>query len=357
MSTNKDSEAIEALDLTLIKMKLMHIESGEGWTKTRAETVEQQYRRFLYLMKKYPNEQISPTVDVDTFWHYHILDTMKYAEDCEQAFGYFLHHYPYVGIGDDASPEDQVRSGERMRELYASEFGEAESDSQRAAAWCAVTTRMVFTYTEPAADKTAWCAAAVRYGGTAWCAAAAPMAATAWCAVTDKSTKAAWCAVTGKSAKTAWCAVTGKSAKTAWCAVTGKSAKTAWCAVTGKSAKTAWCAVTGKSTKTAWCAVTGKSAKTAWCAVTGKSAKTAWCAAAANDPTSAWCAVTAKSAMPARHGASVRAAQLAPVLAANSAWCAVTSAETKRAWCAVTGRADTGNSGRTMTTPPQLLAA
>ena len=60
--------------------------------------MELEYRRFLTLMKKYPHEQTSPLVDVDMFWHYHILDTMKYAADCEAVFGYFLHHFPYVGM-------------------------------------------------------------------------------------------------------------------------------------------------------------------------------------------------------------------------------------------------------------------
>jgi hypothetical protein len=247
MLTNKDSEAIEALDLTLIKTKLMHVESGEGWTAARAAATEAQYRRFLYLMKKYPDEQISPTVDVDTFWHYHILDTRKYAEDCEQAFGYFLHHYPYVGIGEDAEPEDQARSGDRMHALYANEFGEPLH----------------------AAGSTS---------DTAWCAVTAPEAGVAWCAVTGKAAKTAWCAVTGTSTKTAWCAVAGKLAKMAWCAVTGKQPKMAWCAVTDEQPKLAWCAVTGKQAKTAWCAVTGKSTKMAWCAAAGKAGNVAWCA-------------------------------------------------------------------------------
>ncbi|WP_288380046.1 glycine-rich domain-containing protein-like [uncultured Massilia sp.] len=117
------SDAIAALDLGQIKMKLMHVESGEGWSAARADAVETEYRRFLFLMKKYPDAEASPTVDVDTFWHYHILDTMKYARDCEAVFGYFLHHYPYVGIGADAGDDDHAAGGERMRAIYEAEFG------------------------------------------------------------------------------------------------------------------------------------------------------------------------------------------------------------------------------------------
>lgn len=127
--------AFEALDLAPIKMKLMHVESGEGWSAQRADAVEAEYRRFLFLMKKYPDVEASPTVDVDTFWHYHILDTMKYARDCEAVFGYFLHHYPYVGIGADAGEGDHAAAGERMREIYEAEFGAAPAAND-AYAYC-----------------------------------------------------------------------------------------------------------------------------------------------------------------------------------------------------------------------------
>ena len=133
MSTNEFA-AFEALDLAPIKMKLMHVESGEGWSALRADAVETEYRRFLFLMKKYPDVEASPTVDVDTFWHYHILDTMKYARDCAAVFGYFLHHYPYVGIGEESDDGERVSGGERMRAIYEAEFGTVTAVQS---AWCA----------------------------------------------------------------------------------------------------------------------------------------------------------------------------------------------------------------------------
>ena len=122
MNATVNLNEISELNLDQIKQKLMHRESGEGWTVEQANAVEVEYRRFLYLMKTFPNEQTSPSVAVDTFWHYHILDTMKYAADCERVFGYFLHHYPYVGmVGENASAEHHD-SGQRMRELYEQTF-------------------------------------------------------------------------------------------------------------------------------------------------------------------------------------------------------------------------------------------
>lgn len=124
MNANDDFKAIAELDLEPIKVKLMHEESGEGWSLERANAIEFEYRRFLILMKKYPNEQTAPLVDVDTFWHYHILDTLKYAADCDTVFGYFLHHFPYIGLRGEADEEAHHRVGERMKELYEHTFGE-----------------------------------------------------------------------------------------------------------------------------------------------------------------------------------------------------------------------------------------
>lgn len=121
----QDMHTIAALDLEPIKVKLMHEESGEGWTLERANAVEFEYRRFLYLMKKFPNEQTAPLVDVDTFWHYHILDTMKYAADCEAVFGHFLHHFPYIGLRGEDDEAAHRRVGQRMKQLYEDTFGEA----------------------------------------------------------------------------------------------------------------------------------------------------------------------------------------------------------------------------------------
>ena len=125
MNANDLFKAVMQLDLEPIKMKLMHVASGEGWSLEKANAVEKEYRRFLCLMKIYPDEDTAPLVDVDTFWHYHILDTMKYAADCEQVFGYFLHHYPYVGMRGEDDEQFRLDSGDRMRELYEATFGEA----------------------------------------------------------------------------------------------------------------------------------------------------------------------------------------------------------------------------------------
>jgi hypothetical protein len=163
MSASDDFKAIAALDLDPIKVKLMHKESGEGWSLEKANAVEFEYRRFLLLMKKYPQEQTAPLFDVDTFWHYHILDTMKYAVDCEAVFGHFLHHFPYIGLRGEDDEAAHNRVGERMKELYEQEFQQPYAQGLKAwsgvpvqqAAWSGVPVQQAAWSGVPV-QQTAW---------------------------------------------------------------------------------------------------------------------------------------------------------------------------------------------------------
>jgi hypothetical protein len=116
--------AIDALDLDCIKLKLMDAEEGQGWSRDYADRMELAYRRFLALMVKFPDATIAPAKDVDKFWHGHILDTIKYAEDCERTFGYFLHHFPYFGMRGEEDAKNLAAAAENMQTLYEREFGE-----------------------------------------------------------------------------------------------------------------------------------------------------------------------------------------------------------------------------------------
>jgi len=130
-------EAIFALDLDPIKVKLMDKKEGQGWSRAKADAVELEYRRFLALTVKYPDAAITPNTDVDKFWHSHILDTMKYAQDCQEALGYFLHHFPYFGMRDE---EDAVKlsiAATYTKALYEKEFG-AVADKGGPKPYCCV---------------------------------------------------------------------------------------------------------------------------------------------------------------------------------------------------------------------------
>ena len=219
--------AIDALDLEPIKFKLMNREEGEGWTREYVDQVETAYRRFLTLVVKYPDETIAPSKDVDKFWHGHILDTMKYAEDCQNVFGYFLHHFPYFGMRGEEDAANLARAGEATMRLYEYEFKAPERTSARdgtSTAMCG-------------AAKPAMCGAAVK---AAMCGAARP----AMCGVAVQSVAmcgAAKLAMCGAAVKAAMCGVAVNdsvamcgAAKPSMC---GAAFKTAMCG----AAKPAMC--------------------------------------------------------------------------------------------------------------------
>ncbi len=132
-SVEQAVEAIQALDLDPIKMKLMDAEEGQGWSREHTDRMELAYRRFLTLLVKFPSETIAPSKDVDKFWHGHILDTMKYAEDCERVFGYFLHHFPYFGMRGEDDAANLRAAAAYMHAIYEREFGE---QLPRSSAFC-----------------------------------------------------------------------------------------------------------------------------------------------------------------------------------------------------------------------------
>ena len=138
--------AIQALDLAPIKFKLMDREEGHGWSREYAEKTELGYKRFLTLLATHPEETLAPSKDVDKFWHGHILDTLKYAEDCDKVFGCFLHHFPYFGMRGAEDAANLARAAETTQRLYEREFG---GQPEREAAYCGAIS----------AEKAAYCGA------------------------------------------------------------------------------------------------------------------------------------------------------------------------------------------------------
>lgn len=71
---------------------------------------ERSYREFLVLAALYPNVHLVPTLDMDEFWHLHILDTRKYQRDCEYALGFFLHHVPSSAVPEETAKEEKLET-------------------------------------------------------------------------------------------------------------------------------------------------------------------------------------------------------------------------------------------------------
>lgn len=117
-------QSIIDLDLEPIKIKLMDANEGAGWPQDKAEKIEIQYKQFLDINKRHPDKSIVPNKEIDTFWHYHILDTQKYAEDCDMVFGYFLYHFPYFGMRGEEDAKNLRLAFEETLALVKHEFGE-----------------------------------------------------------------------------------------------------------------------------------------------------------------------------------------------------------------------------------------
>jgi hypothetical protein len=151
----------------------------------------------------HPETTVAPSKEIDKFWHAHILDTMKYAEDCQQVFGYFLHHFPYFGLrgADDAA--QLAQAGEEMERLYRQEFGESMPAAADSAycfaakpAYCFAakpTAQTAYCFAGKPAAQSAYCFA----GNPAYCFAAKPTAQAGYCFAAKPTTQAAYCFASG----------------------------------------------------------------------------------------------------------------------------------------------------------------
>ncbi len=125
VNTEERLRRIDELDLGPIAFKLVHPEPDvEGMSIAEAERAVMKYRRFLKLIAMYPDQAIVPSKEIDEVWHTHILDTLKYPEDCERAFGFFLHHFPYLGMRGEDDKQGWTESFKATCDLYREHFGE-----------------------------------------------------------------------------------------------------------------------------------------------------------------------------------------------------------------------------------------
>lgn len=130
---------IDALDLEPIAYKLMHPEPGQTvMTLAEADQLVTGYRCFLKLCAWHPEESIVPSKAIDEVWHAHILDTAKYAADCETVFGRFAHHFPYFGLRGGIDEATWRAAFGRTRELFRQHFGTDVPGRDAAGASCHV---------------------------------------------------------------------------------------------------------------------------------------------------------------------------------------------------------------------------
>jgi hypothetical protein len=119
---------LTGLDLEPIMVKVMDEEEGLGWSLGYTKRVAVEYEKYLILCKELPEEALVPSAAVDDFWHFHILDTQKYQEDCQTYFGYFLHHFPYFGMRGGEDENNLKKAWMDSCSLYENRFGQLPKD-------------------------------------------------------------------------------------------------------------------------------------------------------------------------------------------------------------------------------------
>jgi hypothetical protein len=90
---------------TELKNTKLRKESKYGWTNDFTNSVVNEYWRFLYLHKCYPDIAIVPGAAIDEVWHDHILHTKSYIAFCAKYFGDYLHHEPKDKSSDEKAPD------------------------------------------------------------------------------------------------------------------------------------------------------------------------------------------------------------------------------------------------------------
>jgi hypothetical protein len=226
-STEQVITAIQALDLESVKVRLMDPKLGEGWTREYAESIELAYKNYLTMLVKHPEdaEDILLSEDADEFWHTHILQTMKYAEDCQNTFGNFVHHQPHVGAVTSADLARRDAQAAKTQRLYEMEYGAGQNF-----AWSGVSIK---------AEKAAWSGVSIKAKDAAWSGVSIKAKNAAWSGVSIKAEKAAWSGVSIKANDAAWSGVSIKAKDAAWSGVSIKAEKAAWSGVSIKAGNVA----------------------------------------------------------------------------------------------------------------------
>lgn len=116
-----------ALDLEVYVPLLVRKHPLEIPTEAVARSAAEEYKRFMAVVKVKKNMtsqmQAVPPRLIDLAWHEHIIDTEKYAADCQRVFGYYIHHLPT----DPDTPEktEEAEAGySQTVQTYTELFGE-----------------------------------------------------------------------------------------------------------------------------------------------------------------------------------------------------------------------------------------
>jgi hypothetical protein len=90
-----------------VRVKKTRVTENEGSGATRRAprqfcdhrpSTHLQYGMLRKLLASAHQCTLVPTKAIDDVWHFHILDTQKYIEDCMELHGAVVHHFPAVSV-------------------------------------------------------------------------------------------------------------------------------------------------------------------------------------------------------------------------------------------------------------------
>ena len=114
-------QKLKQLDLGSIEKRLME----SGWTRQQATLAINRYKMFLSVAYLHPHIPLVPSQEIDLVWHYHILHTRQYSQDCQMLFGRFLHHEPDVEYWHQPNPVSLNTAFAQTTALLVQYFGDA----------------------------------------------------------------------------------------------------------------------------------------------------------------------------------------------------------------------------------------
>src|SRR5207302_10867328 len=103
-SQESEQMMMQTLELPTLTVDLVKAARKTEGTLSREsdeelESAVRRYHMWLYLVRKYPEAQVSPSRDIDEIWHLHMLHPRAYFEDCMRIFGEILDHDGGFGLG------------------------------------------------------------------------------------------------------------------------------------------------------------------------------------------------------------------------------------------------------------------
>ncbi|MUG94105.1 hypothetical protein F7734_17585 [Scytonema sp. UIC 10036] len=125
------SEKLYKLDLQPVAKKLMCCDRGHGWTAQQTELAISLYKMFLCLHFLFPDTELIPTKEIDEVWHTHILlNTDRYIQDCQELYGYILHHYSPVNENLEVQHQHYATARAVTKTLFEKLFGVSVLENQ-----------------------------------------------------------------------------------------------------------------------------------------------------------------------------------------------------------------------------------